>query len=57
MRLKPATILTHQKSPAMSLRKLSKAAKEVSTLRSYLQLVTRHGVSPDRAKRLLGLTQ
>lgn len=57
MKLKPVSILTHQKSSGLALRKLSKAAKKVATTRSYLQLVTRHGVSSEKAKLWLGLSE
>lgn len=57
MKLKPVTILTHSKESGLSLRKLPKASKKVATAQSYLQLVTHHGVSSEKAKKLLGLSE
>jgi hypothetical protein len=54
-RLKPVLVLNHPKEPVLQGMLSESADKEKVLARSFQQLVTRHGMNPDDAKRLLGL--
>jgi len=55
-KLRPAVVLNHPRHHTLQV--LSpKADRAVVTARAYTQLVTRHGVPPEKAKQLLGIPQ
>jgi hypothetical protein len=52
---KPVKLLNHPEVPAIAALVPASAPKGQVATRSYQQLVTQQGVSPERAKQLLGI--